>query len=805
MPKSLQSVPLSRPPQLYSPSSPVPIPPVTTAYHSPLEPTYSTASRSFQGRKVPLFLDTSNADNDLLFPQPSITTPIIPVTPSQSFPSSGLVSPSTRRPSNLAVGSQQSFIQRKSFAEIVIFTNAQYNQLKILCSDKTLSAYNAEIWESILVNEKFPTTNSGIIFYESVLVVSTSYLVLILTSDYLRQDAYDVEMATVSLAIEFATNNEKTANFNTLLLHCLSQIRRVLEPEFTGDIPVSAYNSLFLIRVFSKHFIGNMTRDEIHRQFEGQCLDDDIVDKHMINGLTCEENKYTRIELGHNNLVIDLLVIQDSRSKSEQLLDCLVTVISTLDPISNASTYEFYQECLNTLLALLSTQIHQPSANQLDNNYFLNILLTCFSNDIDILTKRLIMNFVEQKSPPPASTNVVYNAYSYLFPGRSSAALPADIPPIAERSLLILLLLASQWKMPGQDKNKFREAIKSLKDSQISEDSDMAISFRALYQLICRQLSNEEICLILYLFMVENEDFRVYVLSRLDPEILLLQILRLLYDGVEGKANYSQMYILLTILLLFSQDEVFNENIQKIQITYQPWFTERLLKSISLGGLTYLVLIRIIQYNLCSHRDVYFHTSSLAIMANLGSSIQDTHPYVAQRLVNLFDIVAKRYQKLYKKAQEGEEENSDDISIYGDLVCLVLEIINSVLTRRLNLNPELIYSLLHKKDLFTRFQSHPRFSELIANINNVTSYFHVRISESNLKSPSAEEISELIETTARTWPPGRLKEFPDLKFQYEEESESQEFFCPYVWALIYRHTWIYWDEEKARILHDYIM
>ncbi|CAG8763972.1 7089_t:CDS:2, partial [Dentiscutata heterogama] len=196
MPKSLQSVPLSRPPQLYSPS-PVPIPPATTAYHSPLEPTYSTASRSFQGRQVPPFIDISNADNDLLFPQPSITTPIIPATPGQPFPSPGLVSPNTRRPANLVVGGQQSFIQRKSFAEIVIFTNAQYNQLKILCSDKILSAYNAEIWESILVNEKFPTTNSG------VLAISTSYLVLVLTSDYLRQDAYDVEMATVSLAIEF--------------------------------------------------------------------------------------------------------------------------------------------------------------------------------------------------------------------------------------------------------------------------------------------------------------------------------------------------------------------------------------------------------------------------------------------------------------------------------------------------------------------------------------------------------------------------------------------------------------------------
>ncbi|CAG8481050.1 12768_t:CDS:2 [Racocetra fulgida] len=102
MPKSIQPVPLSRPPQLYSPS-PVPLPPVTTAYNSPLEPTYSTASRSFQGRKVPTFLETSNADNDLLFPQPSITTPAIPSSPGQAFLSPGLVSPNTRRP-NLVVG-----------------------------------------------------------------------------------------------------------------------------------------------------------------------------------------------------------------------------------------------------------------------------------------------------------------------------------------------------------------------------------------------------------------------------------------------------------------------------------------------------------------------------------------------------------------------------------------------------------------------------------------------------------------------------------------------------------------------------
>lgn len=44
---------------------------------------------------------------------------------------------------------------------------------------------------------------------------------------------------------------------------------------------------------------------------------------------------------------------------------------------------------------------------------------------------------------------------------------------------------------------------------------------------------------------------------------------------------------------------------------------------------------------------------------------------------------------------------------------------------------------------------------------------------------------------------------PDLKFQYEEEQDSREFFVPYVWALVHRRTFIYWSDEKAHILEEY--
>jgi len=43
----------------------------------------------------------------------------------------------------------------------------------------------------------------------------------------------------------------------------------------------------------------------------------------------------------------------------------------------------------------------------------------------------------------------------------------------------------------------------------------------------------------------------------------------------------------------------------------------------------------------------------------MSNSLQDMHPYVSQRLVTLFDIVARRYQKLVAKQiqQDKEVEN----------------------------------------------------------------------------------------------------------------------------------------------------
>ncbi|CAG8462321.1 5148_t:CDS:10 [Paraglomus occultum] len=780
------SKPIARPPQLYRVSThatyQVTSPPTSASTSTFKGPTLShTQTPSLHDRKAPLPLNLATKDTDhseLLFPQPSITSPATVGLPPPILSPYGLNPPSPSGSRRASGSTTQlaipiSIVQRKSLTEITVFTSEQYRSLKHFCSDKTIAIDDSETWESMLSVQKFPVIDPG-------------------------QDAFDIDMATVSLAIELVSNNRKTKNFNTLLQHTLNQMYRLLNQDFTGEVPVEAYNSLFLVHIFVKQFICSLTGDEIHCHFEAR------------NNAGGSESFADEHEQNINNFSIDPKILHDSRPMAEQLLDALISVILYLNPVASATAYEYYQECLNTFVILVSTQLHQLSASCGDN-YFLAILFSKFSHLINDLTNRLVTNLIEQKSMPPVSTNVVYNAYSYLFSSKSPTALSLDPHPVPERSFILLLLLAVQpGEFGGKGGNEFRNSIARLKDELGSKDQDSAISFRLLYRVIYQQLPSEEICLLFYLLMIENNEFKAYVLSRSDPEIFLLPILRLLYEAIERRPNYPQVYICLAILLIFSEDNVFNENIQKVlcqqQIPYQSWLTERLLKQISLGGLVYLVLIRMIQLNLTSHRDLYIHTHCIAILANIASTVTDIQPYVAQRIVNLFDIVTKKYQKLRTRAREANnDDNQVDYIIYGDLVCLILEIINSILTRRLAQNPQLIYSLLHKKDTFLRFQKYKRFSELIDNVDNVISYFHIRIAEANLRAPSTEEVTEIIQTATRTWPPGRLKDSPDLKFKYSEGSDSHEFFCPYVWSIIYRRMWTYWDEEKARIIRDYVI
>ncbi|GAB5590100.1 hypothetical protein Unana1_05000 [Umbelopsis nana] len=167
-----------------------------------------------------------------------------------------------------------------------------------------------------------------------------------------------------------------------------------------SQIPTSAYNSLFLVRVFSKHFAGNLSGEEIKRQYEGPSSNISDTTTRPESAATLGTASVIDVILDMEKLTVDPQVEADPRPKGEQLLHYLIEII------------------------LLVDSQHQAKA----------------------IVFKLLHNFMEQKAPPPSSSNVVYNAYSYFFSGKTNVASSPDAFPVADRSLLLLLLLSTQFK-----------------------------------------------------------------------------------------------------------------------------------------------------------------------------------------------------------------------------------------------------------------------------------------------------------------------------------------------------------------------
>ncbi|KAI8815971.1 Dymeclin [Fimicolochytrium jonesii] len=430
------------------------------------------------------------------------------------------------------------------------------------------------------------------------------------------------------------------------------------------------------------------------------------------------------------------------------------------------------------------------------------------------------MNFIHRPPPPVAAGSMLYSAYSYLFSARPSDEIQPS--PLGDKSALLFLLLTNQD--PKHFANEFKEAIKRLRDSNVSNDAlkttddenTINVSFRHIYQTLGSNISSEESCMILYTLLIYNRSFCTYIMSRSDPESLVVPLLKQIYEYAENKPNYIHLYILLVILLLLTQDQDFIDSIQKITIHTHPWYTERIIRSVSLGGFTILVLIRTVQANLATFKDVYCHTLCTAILANLANVAVGVHSVVAQRIVSFYEMVAKRYLKLIDQTkEEGGSENDTnaqkaDISIddpdtlvYGDLVALLLEMIYAMITFSLKHNPALVYALLQKREAFAPFREYPRFQQLVENIDMVIEHFHTKLHEADLKMPTTAEIAQVIERAAKTWSASKLKTVSALSFDFEASMRDSFFCLPYVWTMVNAHSLIHWEEESSPLIQGF--
>ena len=46
-----------------------------------------------------------------------------------------------------------------------------------------------------------------------------------------------------------------------------------------------------------------------------------------------------------------------------------------------------------------------------------------------------------------------------------------------------------------------------------------------------------------------------------------------------------------------------------------------------------------------------------------------------------------------------------------------------------------------------------------------------------------------------------MQKFADVTFRYVEDENTEEFFVPYVWRLVYRHSTVHWLAPRVKLFN----
>ncbi|XP_038952566.1 dymeclin isoform X7 [Rattus norvegicus] len=550
-----------------------------------------------------------------------------------------------------------------------------------------------------------------------------------------------LEEATISVCKSLVENNPRTGNLAALTKVFLARTRELrLSAECQNHIFIwQTHNALFIICCLLKVFICEMSEEELQLHF------------------TYEEK-------------LPGTYSSDSEDLLEELLCSLIQLI-TDTPLLDI-TYEISVEAISAMIVFLSCQLfHKEVLRQsISHKYLMQGPCLPYTSK---LVKTLLYNFIRQEKPPPPGTHV--------FPQQSDGG-----------GLLYGLAsgVANSSPFPSSVPHTFQ------------------INFNSLYTTLCEQQTSDQATLLLYTLLHQNANVRTYMLARTDMENLVLPILEILYHVEERNSHH--VYMALIILLILTEDDGFNRSIHEVILKNITWYSERVLTEISLGSLLILVVIRTIQYNMTRTRDKYLHTNCLAALANMSAQFRSLHQYAAQRIISLFSLLSKKHNKVLEQATQslrGSLSSSDvplpdyaqDLSVIEEVIRMMLEIINSCLTNSLHHNPNLVYALLYKRDLFEQFRTHPSFQDIMQNIDLVISFFSSRLLQSGAEL-SVERVLEIIKQGVVALPKDRLKKFPELKFKYVEEEQPEEFFIPYVWSLVYNSAvGLYWNPQDIQL------
>ena len=225
---------------------------------------------------------------------------------------------------------------------------------------------------------------------------------------------------------------------------------------------------------------------------------------------------------------------------------------------------------------------------------------------------------------------------------------------------------------------------------------------------------------------------------------------------------------------------------------------------------------------------VFARALALGALANIAPRCVRVDAATAGKLVGALDAFERR-ERAFRRASSPDEPLAPEALAVGDLVCLVLEVLNSTVTHAASANPELVYALLHRRDLFE-----PRDSDdardadgfgaaareeggdareeapgepdrvsatrasLRGNLRRMLAHLDEKIEVTNAYV-TAERVMEMAARAASSFEPERVEgaiRFEPTLFAYASSPDAARmFFAPLTWRLVMEEEGFEWDEK----------
>ena len=633
---------------------------------------------------------------------------------------------------------------------------------------------------------------------------------------------------------QFSQNDSATKHF-VRITNCFLQRAPSL-----ADITMSrneifmqkTLNALFLTRMFLQFFMQNQSHTEILQHFstgKAKPKTQHTRSKSDTFKITTENRAFLLphlspvIPIRHTSLtglgsytshesIEKLNSVRHTDTLYGKLINSLFTIVTEVE--IKQTTMVIHLEALRFLIVILGTQLFSRSLKP-DGDMFLTTLLSVKKSTIIEVVIHLL-DYITRFSTAPRIVNAEQNSYlsyvpgySWLFGSNAESSISSIAPSnstvnlsteelIRNSSTHLLLVLILQNPLTGCTENPYRSVFSNFKDfadSPPASSPGLVTSYERFYSSICAFLHREDTVLLLYQALLRHSPMKSFIWSQTEFSPLILPLLEALNSAESTSLHH--LYMISIVLLMMSQDTGYCTCIHTEIISAVPWYKEKKLVEIPLGSLLVLSLLNLLVTNLTQLRDQYIHTNCSAILANIASKIQNLHVIPAQKIINVFEGIAKRYTQA-KTAMSEKSSDASSIMLLEGILHIILALINSILAKNLTLNSQLVYNLIYRKEVFLKFRTHPEFCMLIENIFSVVDFFEAQLKIHAVFNTSEEGLEILVDLS-RKWPADGLRRFPEQKYKYCEEEEPSEFFLPYIWTLVYQQSGLYWQHSKIKL------